>query len=58
MARAYGVYRGEDGTSERALFVLDAAEVIRWREVAPPNVDPGTDGVLTALERLPGAAMA
>ena len=56
VARAYGVYRERDGTSERALFVLDAAGVIRWREVVPPSVDPGADGVLTALERLRGAA--
>jgi peroxiredoxin len=58
VARAYGVYRERDGTSERALFVLDGAGVIRWREVAPPSVDPGADGVLTALERLRGAAPA
>ncbi len=58
VARAYGVYRERDGTSERALFVLDAAGVIRWREVVPPNVDPGADGILTALERLRGAASA
>ena len=56
VARAYGVYRAEDATSERALFVLDAAGVIRWREVVPPCVDPGADGILTALERLRGAA--
>jgi peroxiredoxin len=56
VARAYGVYRERDGTSERALFVLDAAGVIRWREVVPPSVDPGADGILTALERLRGAA--
>ena len=58
VARAYGVYRERDGTSARALFVLDAAGVIRWREVAPPSVDPGADGILTALERLRGAAPA
>ena len=52
VARAYGVYREVDGTSERALFVLDAHGVIRWREVVPPCVDPGADGILTALERL------
>ena len=57
VARAYGVYREQDGTSERALFVLDAAGVIYWREVAPLNVDPGADGILTALEHLRGAAM-
>jgi peroxiredoxin len=56
VARVYGVYRERDGTSERALFVLDAAGVVRWREVMPPNVDPGADGILTALECLRGAA--
>ena len=58
VARAYGVYRERDGTSERALFVLDAVGIIRWREVVPPNVDPGADGILTALERLRGLTSA
>ena len=33
VARTYGVYRHQDGTSERALFVLDGAAVIRWSYV-------------------------
>ena len=52
VARAYGVYRQADGTSERALFVLDPDGLIRWRYVAPVNVNPGADGILTALERM------
>ena len=52
VARAYGVYRAQDGTSERAFFVIDAEGVIRWSSVAPVAVDPGIDGILTALERL------
>ena len=55
VARAYGVYRVQDGTSERAFFVIDARGIIRWRTVAPVAVDPGIDGVLTALEHLQGA---
>jgi peroxiredoxin len=51
-ARAYGVYRPRQGTSERALFVVDAAGVIRWHYLAPPEVNPGVDGILTALEAL------
>src|SRR6476660_4705001 len=35
VARAYGVYRTDDGFSERALFVIDAAGVIRWSHVSP-----------------------
>jgi alkyl hydroperoxide reductase subunit AhpC len=48
--RAYGVYRPHLGTGGRALFVVDAAGVIRWHYLAPPEVNPGVDGILTALE--------
>src|SRR4051794_18314003 len=30
VARRYGVYRQSDGTSDRALFVIDGDGVIRW----------------------------
>jgi peroxiredoxin len=52
VARAYGVYREEDGESERALFVIDAEGVIRWSYVSPIGINPGADGILTALEAL------
>jgi peroxiredoxin len=52
VARRYGVYRRQDGTSERALFVLDAAGIVRWSYVAPIGLNPGVDGVLSALESL------
>ena len=55
VARAYGVYRVQDGTSERALFVIDADGIIGWRAVVPVAVDPGIDGMLTALEQLQSA---
>ena len=53
VARAYGVYREGDGTSERALYVIDADGVIRWRYVSPIGINPGADGILEALEKLP-----
>ena len=53
VSRAYGAYRETDGFSERALFVLDANGVIRWSHLSPVDVNPGADGVLTALEALP-----
>jgi peroxiredoxin len=56
VARAYGVYREKDGISERALFVIDAEGVIRWSYLSPIGVNPGADGVLTALEALPNPA--
>lgn len=52
VARAYGVYRESEGTTERALFVLDREGVIRWSYVSPVGVNPGADGILTALESL------
>jgi peroxiredoxin len=52
VARAYHVYRDVAGTSERALFVVDADGVIRWSYVSPVGVNPGADGILRALEGL------
>ena len=55
VARAYGVYRAQDGVAERALFVIDREGVIRWSYVSPIGVNPGADGILAALEALPAA---
>lgn len=52
VARRYDVYHDADGTSERALFVIDAAGVIRWRYVSPIDVNPGADGILKALDAM------
>jgi len=57
VARRYGVYR-EDGTSERALFVIDGDGVIRWSYVSPIEVNPGADGILRALDEIAGAHVA
>ena len=54
VSRLYGVYRDEDGTSERALFVLDSDGIIRWSYCSPIHVNPGADGILNALESLAG----
>jgi peroxiredoxin len=52
VARDYGVYREHEGTSERALFVIDKDGIIRWSYVSPVGVNPGADGILRALESL------
>jgi peroxiredoxin len=52
VARRYGVYRQNEGVCERALFVIDAAGIIRWSYVSPVGVNPGAAGVLAALERM------
>jgi peroxiredoxin len=52
VARKYGVYRQQDGVTERALFVIDSSGVIAWSYVSPIGVNPGADGILAALEDL------
>jgi peroxiredoxin len=52
VARAYHVYRSEDGTSERALFVIDPEGAVSWSYVSPVGVNPGADGILRALDDL------
>ena len=47
-ARRYGAYRAQDGTSERALFVIDAAGIVRWSYLSPIGVNPGADGISRA----------
>lgn len=55
VAKAFGVYRPHEGTSERALFVLDGEGTIRWSYVSPVGINPGADGILAALEALAAA---
>jgi peroxiredoxin len=52
VAQKYGVYRPADGICERALFVIDGEGTISWSYVSPIGVNPGADGILTALEAL------
>jgi len=52
VSRAYGVYDEEYGTSRRALFVIDADGVIRWSYLSPIDINPGADGILSALDQI------
>jgi peroxiredoxin len=52
-AAAYGVFDETLGESGRALFVIDANGEIAWSYLSPTGVNPGADGILTALEALP-----
>ena len=52
VSRTYQVYRGTDGTSERALYVIDADGIVRWSYVSPVGINPGADGILRTLESL------
>lgn len=46
------MYRKQDGTTERALFVIDKDGIIRWSYVSPIGVNPGAEGILKALESI------
>jgi alkyl hydroperoxide reductase subunit AhpC len=52
----YQVYRFTDGTSERALYVIDPEGIVHWSYVSPVGINPGADGILRALEDLQGGA--
>lgn len=50
VSRAYQAYRASEGTSERALFVINAEGIVHWSYVSPVGINPGADGILRALE--------
>ena len=52
VSKAYGAYEGRAGESARALFVIDSKGIIRWSFLSPDGVNPGADGILSALEKL------
>jgi peroxiredoxin len=51
VARAYGIFVPETGRSRRALFVVEGG-LVRWSATFPDALNPGADGVLSALEAL------
>ncbi len=52
VARTYRVYRSNEGTSERALYVIDGDGIVQWSYVSPVGINPGADGILRALDGL------
>ena len=53
VSKSYGAYRNGEGTSERALFVVDEKGVVAWSYLSPVAVNPGADGILDALDKMP-----
>ena len=53
VAKKYGDYDDKDGLCKRALFVLDKNGNITWSYLSPTGENPGADGILDALEKLP-----
>jgi peroxiredoxin len=52
VSRQYGVYNAGEGTSERALFIIDETGTIQWSYLSPVGQNPGAEGILDALEEM------
>ena len=52
ISRRYGVYDDKSGISQRALFVIDPGGLIAWSYLSPMSVNPGADGIFSALDAL------
>jgi peroxiredoxin len=52
ISRKYGAYKDKIGESARALFVIDEKGIIKWSHLSPDGINPGADGILSALENL------
>ena len=52
VSKRYGAYEYGLGMSKRALFVVDGEGTIRWSYLSPIEVNPGVDGILTALDSM------
>jgi peroxiredoxin len=52
VSRKYGAFKEKIGESARALFVIDDKGIIRWSHLSPDGINPGADGILSALESL------
>jgi len=52
VSQKYGAFKEKIGESARALFVIDEKGIIRWSHLSPDGINPGADGILSALENL------
>lgn len=51
-AREWGVFRDEDGHSERAIFIVDAEGIIRYVDVHDIGEQPDNDAIFAELVKL------
>ena len=53
VATAYGCYMQDVGEAARALFLIDEQGTIVWSYQSPLAINPGADGILDALDKMP-----
>ncbi|MDW8069261.1 MAG: peroxiredoxin [Anaerolineae bacterium] len=52
VAQAYGIFREKNGFSERAVFIVDAEGVVRFKKIYPIREVPDIGEILRALEEM------
>jgi peroxiredoxin len=52
VARLYGVFREEHGSSERAVLIVDEGGVVRFKKVYPIRQVPDIQEIMGALEQI------
>lgn len=52
VAQAYGIFREKNGFSERAVFIVDAEGVVRFKKIYPMREVPDIQEILKALEEI------
>lgn len=52
VAQAYGIFREKNGFSERAVFIVDAEGVVRFKKIYPIREVPDIGEILQALEEI------
>ncbi len=52
ISKLYASYDHEIGTSERALYVMDAEGIIQYSYISPMEVNPGAKEILETLKKL------
>ena len=52
MARAYGAYRAKDGISERAIFIVDKAGKLAYKDIHDISDQPDNEDLFEVLRKL------
>jgi peroxiredoxin len=52
VSQLYGAYHEKEGTSQRALYLIDKNGIIQYAHISPDAINPGADGVLEKLKEI------
>lgn len=52
VSKEYGAYNDKEGTSLRALFIIDESGAIAWSYLSPEGINPGAECILDELDKM------